>query len=271
MAFTILTEVGEENPKAVLATTILSYSLSAILTGIVFFAMGACGLGSLIGFFPRHILIGCIGGVGWFLVATGLEVSARLEGNLEYNLATFQKLLRLDTIFLWTIPLLLAVLLMVAQRWVKHPLFVPCYFLVIPAVFYFFVAAIPNLQLDELRDLGWVFGKPAAGVPFYHFYTLYGRSIVESPRRKFTDLVLDFNAVDWSALASTVPAMFALTFFGILHVPINVPALGFSTGEDNVNVDRELIAHGISNALSGLVGSIQVCLWHLLSFCLLTV
>ena len=53
--------------------------------------------------------------------------------------------------------------------------------------------------------------------------------------------------------------MFALTFFGILHVPINVPALGLSTGEDNVNVDRELIAHGVSNALSGLAGSIQVC------------
>jgi SulP family sulfate permease len=51
--------------------------------------------------------------------------------------------------------------------------------------------------------------------------------------------------------------MFALTFFGILHVPINVPALGVSTGMDNVDVDRELIAHGLSNALSGVCGSIQ--------------
>lgn len=53
--------------------------------------------------------------------------------------------------------------------------------------------------------------------------------------------------------------MFALTFFGVLHVPINVPALGISTGEDNLNVDRELMAHGVTNALSGLSGSIQVC------------
>jgi SulP family sulfate permease len=56
--------------------------------------------------------------------------------------------------------------------------------------------------------------------------------------------------------------MFALTFFGVLHVPINVPALGISTGEDNLNVDRELIAHGITNALSGFAGSIQVWLSH---------
>lgn len=52
--------------------------------------------------------------------------------------------------------------------------------------------------------------------------------------------------------------MLSLTFFGILHVPINIPALGVTTGEDNVDVDRELRAHGISNALSGLCGSVQV-------------
>jgi SulP family sulfate permease len=51
--------------------------------------------------------------------------------------------------------------------------------------------------------------------------------------------------------------MFALTFFGVLHVPINVPALAFNVGEDNLDLDRELIAHGISNAFSGFFGSIQ--------------
>lgn len=54
--------------------------------------------------------------------------------------------------------------------------------------------------------------------------------------------------------------MLALSFFGILHVPINVPALGLAVQEDDVDTNRELIAHGISNGLSGLVGSIQVSL-----------
>ena len=68
---------------------------------------------------------------------------------------------------------------------------------------------------------------------------------------------LEFKLVHWGAVADTIPAMFALTFFGILHVPINVPALAFNVGEDNCNLDRELIAHGISNVLSGMAGSIQ--------------
>jgi sulfate permease, SulP family len=259
MAFTILAQVGKDKPKSVIATTILSYSISSVVTGLVFFGMGACRLGSLIGFFPRHILVGCIGGVGWFLVATGLEVSARLNGNLEYNIPTLLKLVQFDTIFLWTVPLFLAVLLMVCQRWVKHTLFVPCYFMMIPAVFYFFVATIPALRLDELRRTGWVFEMPPVGAPFYHFYTLYGKSrALFVPMLRLSLHNIDFGAVDWKALATTIPAMFALTFFGVLHVPINVPALGFSTGVDNVDVDRELIAHGVSNALSGFAGSIQV-------------
>ncbi|KAL8839501.1 MAG: hypothetical protein Q9170_001724 [Blastenia crenularia] len=243
MAFLILAKIGGDNPEAVRATTILSYSISSVVTGGVFYLMGKCNLGTLIGFFPRHILIGCIGGVGWFLVATGLEVSARLDGNLSYNLVTLRKLFEVETIALWMVPLILAVFLFLVKHWVKHPLTDATYFISIIAIFYFFVAAIDKLELPDLRDKGWVFQAPDAGVPFYHFYTLY-----------------DFKAVDWGALADTIPTMLALTFFGIIHVPINVPALGLTMGEDNVDIDRELKAHGWSNALSGCCGSIQVSL-----------
>ena len=240
MAFTILNRVGEDNPQSVRATTILSYSLSAILTGAVFFLMGQCKLGTLIGFFPRHILTGCIGGVGLFLVATGFEVSGRLEDSFEYNFATFRELFRTDRIALWMIPLGLAILLLLVKRKVKHPLTDATYFFSIILVFYVVETVSSNLTLPKLRSSGWIFEAPEVDVPFYHFYTLY-----------------DFGAVDWKALASTVPAMLALTFFGILHVPINIPALGLTMGEDYIDVDRELRAHGVSNALSGFCGSIQ--------------
>ncbi|EEH08196.1 sulfate transporter [Histoplasma capsulatum G186AR] len=239
IAFMILKKVGKQNEKAVLATTILSYAISSVLTGSVFFLMGAFNLGSLIGFFPRHILIGCIGGVGWFLVATGVMVSARLSGNLEYNLETLKRLFQLDTVFLWTLPLIGAIGLLVIKRFVKSNFLVGGYFISMGAVFYIFKFCL-NIPLETLRSRGWVFEAPSSSEPWYHFYTLY-----------------DFSSVHWSALAETIPAMFALTFFGVLHVPINVPALGISTGEDNLNVDRELLAHGISNAVSGFFGSIQ--------------
>ena len=253
MAFTILNRIGEDNPKEVLATTILSYALSSILTGLVFFLMGQCKIGALIGFFPRHILLGCIGGVGLFLVATGLEVSGRLEGSFEYDIPTMRELFEPERIPLWVVPFFLAITLLFLKRWVKHPLTDATYFIAIIALFHVLVLAIPDLSLPELRSKGWIFEAPKAGVPFYHFYSLY-----------------DFKSVNWAALGSTVPAMLALTFFGILHVPINIPALGLTTGEDNVNLDRELKAHGVSNALSGFCGSIQVTLKPCTSRALLT-
>lgn len=174
MAFTILARVGDDNPKAVLATTILAFSCSSVLTGLVFFLLGYLKLGSLTSFFPRHILLGCIGGVGWFLVATGIEVSARLEGNLNYDLDTLQHLLQLDTLVLWVIPLMLAVLLTSLKHVVHHQLLDAAFFIAVFAVFFLVVAAVPQLNFPMLRKAGWVFEQPPAGVPFWHFYTLYG-------------------------------------------------------------------------------------------------
>ncbi|KAK6529204.1 hypothetical protein TWF281_008387 [Arthrobotrys megalospora] len=239
MAFTILSEVGQD-PKAVISTTIFCMALSSVLTGIVFFLLGYLKLGSLIGFVPRHILVGCIGGVGAFLVLTGIETAARLEGSLDYSLDTLKQLFSLPTFFMWVLPLAISVFLLVLLQFLKHPFTVPIFFLTILAAFYLLVAAIPALTIEGLREAGWIFDAPKSDVPFWHFYTLY-----------------DFGAINWEVVLENIPTMMALTFFGILHVPINVPSLGMSLGLENVDVDRELIAHGVSNCLSGLVGSIQ--------------
>lgn len=247
MANTLLLEIGSDNPDAVIATTILAFALSSIVTGLVFFALGWARLGALVGFFPRHILVGCIGGVGWFLIVTGIEVSSRMNGNLEYNRDSLQFLFYstdqfgVPVLFKWVIPIALAAVLMLVQKKVtQHPLLVPGYFLAVFIGFHVVVLAIPNFSYQFIRDAGWLFQGPSSSEPWWYFYTLY-----------------KFNKVDYWALLKTVPAMFALTFFGILHVPINVPALAASIGEDDVNIDNELLAHGISNALSGLIGSIQ--------------
>ncbi|KAJ6048565.1 uncharacterized protein N7446_011248 [Penicillium canescens] len=207
MAFTIMNSIGKDNPKSVIATTILAFSVSSILTGLVFFLM--------------------------------VEVSARLPGSLEYNLETLQKLFHLDTFPLWIIPLSLAIGLLLLKRFVRSNFLVGGYFIAVAAVFYIVILSA-RISMSSLHQNGWVFDAPSSNNPWYHFYTLY-----------------DISAVSWTAFGETIPAMFALTFFGVLHVPINVPALGISTGEDNVNVDRELVAHGVTNALSGFAGSIQ--------------
>jgi sulfate permease, SulP family len=170
----IMNTMGKDNPKAVLATTITSYAASSVLTGVVFLGLGGFRLGNLVSFFPRSILTGCIGGVGVFLFLTGVEVSARLDGNLVFTLPVLRKLVSSDTIVLWLPPLILAIILLIVRYFINHPVVLPIYFVAITAVFYFIVAVIPALTLEDLRNSGWMFQKPQAGAPFYHFYSYYG-------------------------------------------------------------------------------------------------
>ena len=240
MAYIILGEMGTGNPEALRATCIVSYAMSSVVTGIAFFMLGAARLGTLVNFFPHSILTGCIGGVGIFLVITGVEVSARLEGNLEFTLEVARRLVALDTIVLWVLPLVLAIVLLTVKHFFNRPWLVPAYFIAITAVFYVVAASVPSITMDGLRSAGWVFAAPETGVPFYNFYTHY-----------------KWHLVDWKAVWLTVPSQLALTFFGVLHVPINVPNLAMVVREDTVDINRELSLHGLSNFLSGVCGSVQ--------------
>lgn len=182
MASTITTSIGQDDPDAVIATTIVAYAVSSMMTGIVFFLMGYFKFGYIVGFIPRHILIGCIGGVGWFLVATGFEVSARIEGSLEYDLATLNKLINPETIPLWATPLALAVALVYLQKKIKSTYFLPCFILMIPIVFYIFVFSLDSLNPESLRESGWIFEGAASDEPWWYFYTLYSKCLPHSPR-----------------------------------------------------------------------------------------
>jgi SulP family sulfate permease len=174
MAFAIMNRIGKDNPQSVIATTILAFSVSSVLTGLVFFLMGVFGLGSLIGFFPRHILIGCIGGVGYFLLQTGVEVSARLPGSLDYNLETLEKLFHADTVALWIIPLSLAIGLLALKRFIRSNFLVGAYFIVVAVMFYI-VVLCAGVSMDTLHKKGWAFDAPSSNNPWYHFYSLYGK------------------------------------------------------------------------------------------------
>lgn len=241
MASKIAAEIGNDHPRDIIATTIASFAFSTVLTGLAFFILGALKLGNLIGFFPRHILVGCIGGVGVFLLQTGFMVSMHFsEDELTFNWRTLDTLLHNPhNIALWAVPLALAILLrLITARW-NHQLIFPVYFLLIPLIFYT-IAFTSNLELSTLRKAGWLFdlsGGNHSG-PWYKFYTYY-----------------DLNAIKFGPLWKTLPTQFALLFFNILHPPLNVPALAVSLDED-INTNKELVAHGYSNLLAGLFGTV---------------
>lgn len=188
--------------RGITATIMVAYASSTILTGIIFLLLGVFRLGNMIQYFPRHILIGCIGGIGLFLIFTGIEVTANIEPII--SIGFFKSIIEPRALLLWGVSFLVALVLKGLQTYVTNPMLIPIFYTIVPVTFYAIVFAT-GVSLDQLRIDGWLFTLPdASEAPFYTFWTYY-----------------DFKVVDWSALASTIPTQLALAFFGILHVPIN--------------------------------------------------
>ncbi|GAA5908062.1 Vsb1p [Sporobolomyces salmoneus] len=224
--------------ETLVATTMLSFALSSILTGLAFGLLGKLRLGRMSEFFPRHILVGTIGGVGAFLFVTGLQVSTRIGEDSAFSLELVKYFFTPHVLALWVLPLILAILLRLITARYQHPLIFPVYFLGIPVVFYA-VAFACGFSVTELRENGYVFELSGVDNKWYEYWTHF-----------------NFKKTDWLAVIETIPTQLALVFFGLLHVPINLPSLAISIGEDNVDTDKELLSHGIANIASGLVGSV---------------
>ncbi|KXN84899.1 hypothetical protein AN958_11925 [Leucoagaricus sp. SymC.cos] len=240
IANSIAMEIGEEYPREIIATTLVAFALSSILTGLSFFLLGALKLGVIVGFFPRHILVGCIGGIGAFLIQTGLTISMRMsEEDFTLSLETLRAMfLDSHALILWTVPLALAILLRLITHKFNHQLIFPLYFVIMAITFYVVIGAA-GLDLGKLRQDGWLFNMGVASQEsWYEFYTYF-----------------DHRLIKLGPLWSTLPTQLALLFFNILHPPLNVPALAVSLNED-VDTNKELVGHGYSNLLSGLVGSV---------------
>ncbi|KAH9165177.1 sulfate transporter family-domain-containing protein [Lactarius sanguifluus] len=238
MATRIAQELGDNKKDEIVATTLVAFAFSSVLTGFTFFLLGFFRLGSLIGFFPRHILVGCIGGVGVFLIITGLNVATRLQDDeFSLSLDTLFFFLRGSNFALWAPAFVLAALLRVITSQWHHQLILPTYFLIIPALFYVVVLSA-GLDLDLLRRERWLFQVARSEEKWFQFYTYF-----------------DLTKTRWGPLWATLPTQFALLFFNVLHPPLNVPALAVSLDCD-VDTNKELIAHGYSNFLAGIVGTV---------------
>jgi MFS superfamily sulfate permease-like transporter len=175
---------GDPNPKAILASIMAAYALSCILTGLVFLTLGVFKLGDLIQFFPRHILVGCIGGIGVFLMTTGIEITSGIKPAFSMDVLT--ELFAPRQLKLWSSAIAVSLFLKILQYLAHHPLLIPLFYLLVPLIFYAIVIFI-RIPMDELREEGWLFNITPkhgdAAVPFWEFWTYY-----------------DFTLVNWNAV-----------------------------------------------------------------------
>ncbi len=173
-------------------TVLVTFALSSVVVGVFFFMLGHFKVGSAVYFFPRHVIIGCIGGIGIFIVQTGFEVAT--DRPWAWTVASLQAFTRGTTLWLWLSALAFEVVLRIVLAVWSVPLLPPFYFVAIPPAFYLVVLASGN-SLEAAHQSGWFFAQ-ASHVEAGLMWRL-----------------MDLSQVHWSLVGKCVPTVIALTIF----------------------------------------------------------
>jgi len=236
--------------REALSTLLFLFGLASVIVGLVFYFLGKMELGRILYFFPAHVLVGCIGGIGVFIAKTGLEVTANTSFSLDIDgfTAFIHKFHLLALVFGFEVGLRFL------THWTKDetgkpkfPLLSPIYFCLITPVFYGF-AGISRWFWAEGLDAEYFLPPLAMGDNASSFF--WDDSAFE------IFYMINPTSISWSAVVKSIPTLIALVMFSLIHVPINIPAFAVSTNVD-VDMNVELKAHGYSNGLVGLFGGLQ--------------
>jgi SulP family sulfate permease len=224
--------MGEET----FSTVFFIFASSTVFVGLLFYILGHFELGNVIYFVPKHVIVGCIGGIGIFLIVTSIEVSTDVAW--EWTSAGVQLFFTPRLLPLWMTSVFFAIILRGLGHVIRNqPMLPPLYFISIPFIVYA-VIYITRIPLSVARAQGWFFSEVSTGASPFLMWEL-----------------IDVSKVNWASVGKSIPTVLALSVFSLMHVPINIPSLSLSTGQQ-VDMNQELVAHGYSNAISGILGGL---------------
>lgn len=202
--------------KEALSTLFFLFGFSSIIVGIVFYALGRLKQGNIVYFFPNHVLIGCIGGIGVFVVFTAIEVTTNTTFDIRNPRTAIQNAIIDRWHLLWVV-LALEVSLRCLLNYTKDPitghpkfqLLSPIFYMLITPIFYIGMQYVFGMSLEEGRDAGYFF--PSANSI---------SSTTDDATSSFTDPhmwdvfhVVDLSTISWMAVAESTGTMIALAAF----------------------------------------------------------
>ncbi|KAJ7698325.1 hypothetical protein B0H17DRAFT_1328630 [Mycena rosella] len=239
--------IGDDHPGLV-PTVMAAYALTSFLIGAVFLILGALKLGNLVPYFPQTVLTGAIGaiGVSFFILGLGLPFPPSAPPLSLSNAAT--TLFNTSHLGPLTASFFPALILSITLRapaigqrtrgLVRSPYYIPLYLFTIPVVFWTVVGLL-RVPKSQLIVAGWLFdvespSSASAVVASWNYWKLF-----------------NFTLVEWRSFTSAIQNIVLLVVFGVLNLPIYIPALAF-TLDVSYDMNHELLA---SNILAGLLGT----------------
>lgn len=212
-----------------LQPTILLMVGTTLLTGLLFVILGYFKLGGLVRFLPYPVTGGFLAGTGWLLLVGAISLMA---GGLS-GPALFQP----ETAARWLPGVALAILLLVTLRRSSQPLTMPAMFLAAIGLFYLIVW-LTQTPLAQVSAQGWLLGEfPTGGIWRFPMTRAY------------------LAQVELPVLAGNVGNVASILILSVVMLLLNVSGQELVVKQD-IDLNRELVAAGIGNLVSGPFGAL---------------
>ena len=135
-------------------TVLAAFCLTTLLTSAAFFLLGHFKLGDIVFFFPKHVILGCVGGIGVFVAKTGIDVST--GGTFDLNsITSITDFCKNTNPALFLVPIILVMVLRfliwsTSSRMSQNAssLLPPTFFLSLTPLFYLAIMVL-NLDFDK--------------------------------------------------------------------------------------------------------------------------
>jgi sulfate permease, SulP family len=210
-------------------TILMLVLTTTLLTGLTFLLFGRFQLGGLVRFLPYPVVGGFLAGTGWLLLVGTVDLMA--DGVAGLALLEPMVMLR------WLPGLLFAAVLLIALNRLSHPLLLPGLFLAGIGLFYL-TAWLLRASRAELTAQGWLLSGFPAGELWRFPFTAGNLALVE-----------------WAVLLNHFGATLPVVFIAVVMLLLNVSGQELVIKQD-MDLDRELMAAGLSNVASGLCGGL---------------
>jgi SulP family sulfate permease len=212
---------------ALSATVLVMLMVTAMSVGAAMVTLGALRAGRIVRFIPYQVMAGFLGAGGWSLAVGGLGVGlgAPVELAALSDPGSVEKLAAAGAV---------GIVLFVLVPRLKHPLALPATIVAAVAIHHA-VAAWLGVPPAVQARLGWLLNVPARlpWSPPWSSGALY--------------------QVDWQALETAAPGLLAAVLVAVVTLMLSTSAIELATAKD-ADIDRELLAGGLSCMASGLLG-----------------
>jgi len=230
VAITAIVTSSAVPPESLLPTVLVTISLSTLMQGALFFALGYYRLTDLVRQIPYPVIAGFLGGLGWLVILGAVETMSGIPVEVD----TLLDLIQPETLILWLPGLIIGLVLFVVSRRVQHFLAIPLTLVGCFAAFYGGMLLM-GVSVDQGLQNGLLLSEIARDI-------------------RWQPITLDvLSATDWGAILQQTGTIVTSIITTLVTLVLYLSGIDVDLRQ-NVDLNAEFKSTGVTNLFSGALG-----------------